>query len=159
MAKGARSSKKKQLHTWRRENLTAEWTGKAEERKQEALQQILQAPKPLPEGAAAMQEEPQRGREGAAGHGGDMDMGDEDGASKGGSKKKGSRFSKGVKVAGVHKKKRAGKAFLQGAAVRLRNHSMVHEISCILLHTLRNNGQILTPPKSAFYHCSGLVVS
>eukprot|EP00983_Pelagomonas_calceolata_P103797 1158955-Pelagomonas_calceolata.AAC.1 len=112
MAKGARSNTKRHLHSWRRDNLKAEWTEKAEKRKQEALQQILAAPKPQTETSTDMQEEPQRGRAGPA-DGGDMDMDGGGGSSKVGSKKKTGR--KGVKVAaGVNKKKRAGKAFLQG---------------------------------------------
>ncbi|KAF5841234.1 hypothetical protein DUNSADRAFT_13879 [Dunaliella salina] len=115
MAKGARSNTKRHLHSWRRDNLKADWTEKAEKRRQEALQQVLEAPKPLTETSRDMQEEPQRGRAGPA-EGGDTDMdggGGNNNNSKAGSKKKTGR--KGVKVAaGVNKKKRAGKAFLQG---------------------------------------------
>ena len=131
MAKGARSNSKRHLHSWRRDNLKAEWQAAAEARKQEALLAGMNS-QPLPVEDRGAQEEAERnaeargrGRgEGGEGGGEDVDM-DEGGPPPGAShlKKYSKKAGKGVRVAGAG---RCVRVLVDGCGSR---RSQVHALS------------------------------
>lgn len=111
MAKSARSSSKKQLRTYRRENLKVKWQAEADAKRYAALAACVNSePLPVqssaPVGSEDMEED--RGRQGRSGKASAMDMSDEVVKS---SKRKGFKVGKkGV----PQKQRRKGKLFLAG---------------------------------------------